>query len=183
MIALCLWWIYFDLADTSVVGRGRLGARLRLRPLPAAWRVSPCSAWARSSRSRSGDPTLGAGARWALGRRVGAFALSLAVIHLGAEWTSLRDRTFLGRIVLAVFAVARRDGGGVPAVTFVLLVARGVLGQLLLEAFTFPAAARRAFGDLRSLPRVPRRKRGGRLSSSSHRRKARSLYGSRTRRR
>src|SRR5262249_7393726 len=23
--ALCLWWIYFDLADTSVVGRGVLG--------------------------------------------------------------------------------------------------------------------------------------------------------------
>src|SRR6266849_9143793 len=25
VIALCLWWIYFDLADTSVVGRGLLG--------------------------------------------------------------------------------------------------------------------------------------------------------------
>jgi len=25
VIALCLWWIYFDLADTSVVGRGRSG--------------------------------------------------------------------------------------------------------------------------------------------------------------
>jgi hypothetical protein len=24
VIALCLWWIYFDLADTSVVGRGVL---------------------------------------------------------------------------------------------------------------------------------------------------------------
>jgi low temperature requirement protein LtrA len=25
VIALCLWWIYFDLADTSVVGRGLIG--------------------------------------------------------------------------------------------------------------------------------------------------------------
>ena len=25
VVALCLWWIYFDLADTSVVGRGALG--------------------------------------------------------------------------------------------------------------------------------------------------------------
>jgi low temperature requirement protein LtrA len=25
LVALCLWWIYFDLADTSVVGRGALG--------------------------------------------------------------------------------------------------------------------------------------------------------------
>ena len=25
LMTLCLWWIYFDLADTSVVGRGALG--------------------------------------------------------------------------------------------------------------------------------------------------------------
>ena len=25
VVALCLWWVYFDLADTSVVGRGAMG--------------------------------------------------------------------------------------------------------------------------------------------------------------
>lgn len=34
--ALCLWWIYFDLADTSVVGRGTLG-------LVCLWALPPVS--------------------------------------------------------------------------------------------------------------------------------------------
>jgi len=37
--------------------------------------------------------------------------VSLAVIHVGAEWTSLRDRTFLSRLFLAAFAVAAAGGG------------------------------------------------------------------------
>jgi len=83
------------------------------------------------------QPGLEAGIRWALAGGVGAFALSLAVIHLGAEWTSLRDRTFLGRIALAVVAITlAAAGGGIAPVVFVALVCAAVLGQLLLEAMT-----------------------------------------------
>ena len=68
---------------------------------------------------------------------LGAFALSLAVIHLGAEWTSVRDRTFLGRIGLAglCFTLAVVGGELSPPV-FTVLVAAAVLGQLMLEALT-----------------------------------------------
>jgi uncharacterized membrane protein len=63
--------------------------------------------------------------------------LSLALLHIGAEWRSLRDRTFLGRIWLAaltlLLAVA---GGAIAPLGFVGLIVAAVLGQLILEAFT-----------------------------------------------
>jgi hypothetical protein len=63
--------------------------------------------------------------------------LSLAIIHLGAEWTSLRDRTFLGRLALtAVAIIVAAVGGGIAPVAFVALVAAALLGQLFLEAMT-----------------------------------------------
>jgi hypothetical protein len=102
---------------------------------------------------QAAQPALDAGARWALAGGVGAFALLLAVLHLGAEWTSLSDRTFIGRIVPAAHALtlaAAGDGIGPPA--FVVLLAAAVLGQLLLEAFTAPWA-RRPSGSRARLPR------------------------------
>jgi hypothetical protein len=49
----------------------------------------------------------------------------------------MRDRTFLGRIRLALIAVALAAfGGGLPPVAFVALLAAAVLAQLVLDAFT-----------------------------------------------
>lgn len=142
LIALCMWWIYFDLADTSVLGRGVLGVVYIYAHLPLLAGVAMFGAGTKLAITHAADPTLGAAARWALGGGIAAFALALALLHMGAEWTSLRDRTFLGRIVLAVFAVGLAcGGGGLAALTFVLLLVGGVLGQLMLEAFTFPAGA------------------------------------------
>jgi hypothetical protein len=82
------------------------------------------------------------GARWAISGGLAAFTLALALIHLGAEWTSTRDRTFLGRLVLVAFLlVLAAIGGGLSPLVFVLLVTAALLGQLLLEAFTFPTGA------------------------------------------
>jgi len=87
--------------------------------------------------THASQPGLEAGARWAVAGGVGAFALSLAAIHVGAEWTSLRDRSFLGRICLAGVAIALAvAGGGLVPFVFVGLVCAAVLAQLLLEAFT-----------------------------------------------
>ena len=104
-------------------------------PCWPAWRRSaraPSSrSWAR--RRRALGPALAGRWRAALG----AFAVSLAVLHIGAEWTSLRDRTFLGRIGLAVVAITLAAvGGGIAPLAFVALVCAAVLGQLLLEALT-----------------------------------------------
>jgi low temperature requirement protein LtrA len=137
VIALALWWIYFDLADTSVVGRGPLGLVYVYSHFPLLAGVAAFGAGTRLAVSGAARPALHAGARWALAGGVGAFALALALIHVGAEWTSLRDRTFVGRLVLAAIATALGAGGGVIAPTaFVLILAAATLGQLLLEALT-----------------------------------------------
>ncbi|MFL5905973.1 MAG: low temperature requirement protein A [Solirubrobacterales bacterium] len=142
VIALCLWWIYFDLADTSVVGRGMLGLIYLYGHIPLFPGIGAFGAGTKLAILHAGDPALEAGARWALAGGIASFALALAILHLGAEWTSLRDRTFIGRIVLAVVLVALAAfGGAISPLAFVLLVAGAVLGQLLLEAFTFPTGA------------------------------------------
>jgi hypothetical protein len=72
-----------------------------------------------------------------LGGGIGAFALSLALFHLGAETTSVRDRTFRSRIALASVALAvAAAGGSLPPLGFVGVIGCAVLGQLLLEART-----------------------------------------------
>ncbi len=137
MIALALWWIYFDLADTSVVGRGPLGLVYVYSHFLLLAGVAAFGAGTKLAVSEATRPALHAGARWALAGGVGAFALALAVIHIGAEWTSLQDRTFLGRLALGAIAVALAAGGGAIAPTaFAVILAAATLGQLLLEAFT-----------------------------------------------
>jgi low temperature requirement protein LtrA len=142
VIALALWWVYFDLADTSVVGRGRLGLVFLYAHIPLFPGVAAFGAGTKIAISHADQATLIAGGRWALAGGIAAFSLSLAALHLGAEWTSPRDRTFIGRLVLAAFLIALAAlGGGISPLAFVALVATGVVGQLLLEAFTFPTGA------------------------------------------
>jgi low temperature requirement protein LtrA len=142
VIALCLWWLYFDLADTSVVGRGVLGLVFVYGHFPLLAGVAAFGEGTRLAITEAAQPALGAGVRWALAGGVAAFALSLAVLHIGAEWTSPRDPIFLGRIGLAAFALTLAAAGSdIAPVAFVVLVAGAVLAQLLLEAFTFPAGA------------------------------------------
>jgi low temperature requirement protein LtrA len=137
VVALCLWWIYFDLADTSVVGRGALGLVYVYCHFPLLAGVAVFGEGTKLAITHASQQGLEAGARWAVAGGVGAFALSLAAIHVGAEWTSLRDRSFLGRICLAGVAIAlAAAGGGLVPFVFVGLVCAAVLAQLLLEAFT-----------------------------------------------
>jgi low temperature requirement protein LtrA len=140
--ALALWWIYFDLADTSVVGRGTLGLVFLYGHFPLFPGIAAFSAGTTLAITHADEAGLGAGARWALAGGLAAFALSLAVVHIAAEWTSTQDRTFLGRLVLVGFLVLLAAlGGGLSPLVFVFLVTAAVLGQLLLEAFTFPTGA------------------------------------------
>jgi low temperature requirement protein LtrA len=142
VIALCLWWIYFDLADTSVVGRGALGLVFVYGHFPLLAGVAAFGEGTKLAITGAAQHGLGAGARWALAGGVGAFALSLAALHIGAEWTSMRDRTFVGRICLGALMLALAAAGGwVSPPWFVAAVAAAVLAQLLLEAFTARAGA------------------------------------------
>jgi low temperature requirement protein LtrA len=136
-IALALWWIYFDLADTSVVGRGALGLVYVYSHFPLLAGVAAFGAGTKLAVSEAARPALHAGARWALAGGIGTFALALAVIHVGAEWTSLRDRTFIGRLALAAIAfVLAATASTIAPAAFAVILAAVTLGQLLLEAFT-----------------------------------------------
>ncbi|MGE5858707.1 MAG: low temperature requirement protein A [Solirubrobacterales bacterium] len=140
--ALAMWWIYFDLADTSVVGRGSLGLVFLYGHFPLFPGVAAFAAGTTLAITQAHLAGLEAGARWALAGGLAAFALSLAVMHIGAEWTSLRDRTFLGRLVLAALLVVLAAlGSGIAPLVFVFLVGAALIGQLMLEAFTFPTGA------------------------------------------
>jgi len=142
VMALSLWWIYFDLADTSVVGRGALGLIYVYAHFTLLAGVAAFGEGTRLAIVDATNPSLAAGARWAMAGGIGAFALSLAVIHIGAEWTSLRDRTFLSRLFLTTFAFALAAAGGrIPPLVFVALMAVALFGQLLLEATTPRAGA------------------------------------------
>jgi low temperature requirement protein LtrA len=142
VIALCLWWVYFDLADTSVVGRGVLGLVFVYVHFPLLAGVVAFGEGIKLAVLQASHAGLDAGARWALAGGVGVFALSLAVLHMGAEWTSPRDRTFIGRICLAMGMLALAAvGGRIAPIGFVGLIAAAVLGQLLLEAFTVRVGA------------------------------------------
>lgn len=142
LVALCLWWIYFDLADTSVVGRGVLGLVFAYAHFTLLAGVTAFGEGAKLAITHAMDPGLSAGARWAMGGGIAAFALSLAAVHLGAEWTSLRDRTFLGRLALAAIALALAAlGSALAPSVFAGLICVAVLAQLLLEASTPRAGA------------------------------------------
>lgn len=142
VIALAIWWIYFDLADTSVVGRGALGLVYTYGHLPLLAGVAAFAAGTQLAIMGAADPGLSAGARWALAGGIAAFALSLSLFHLGAEWTSLRDRTLLGRLLLSAAAIAlAAAGGAIAPLAFVGLLLAAVLAQLLLEAFTVSEGA------------------------------------------
>jgi low temperature requirement protein LtrA len=154
LIALCLWWIYFDLADTSVLGRGVLGLVFLYSHIPLLAGVAAFGAGTKLAITHAADPGLMAGARWALGGGIATFMLSLAMVHIGAEWTSLRDPTFCGRLAVAALAIILAALGGVPSLLFVALIAAAVLGQLLLEAFTFPTGAASVW-EPPELPEVP----------------------------
>jgi len=125
-----------------VVGRGTLGLIYPYAHFPLFPGVAGFAAGTTLAITHADQAALGAGARWALAGGIASFALALALLHLGAEWTSPRDRTFVGRLVLIAFLVAMAAlGDGIDPLVFVLLIASAVLGQLLLEAYTFPTGA------------------------------------------
>jgi hypothetical protein len=78
VVALCLWWIYFDLADTSVVGRGALGLIFVYVHFTLLAGVAAFGEGTKLAVMGATQPGLDAGARWALAGRRGAFAVSLA---------------------------------------------------------------------------------------------------------
>ncbi len=134
VIALCLWWIYFDLADTSVVGRGLLGLVYVYAHIPLLGGVAAFAAGTKIAITDANAPALAPGARWAICGGLACYLLSLAVLHLTAEWTTPRDRAFVGRLVVSLALVVLAAAGGTLApLLFVAILAAMLLAQLVLE--------------------------------------------------
>jgi low temperature requirement protein LtrA len=141
-IAACLWWIYFDFADTSVIGRGMLGLVYLYGHFPLLAGVAVMGVGTELAIHGAAAGHLTGGARWALSGGIAAYLVSLAVFHLAAEWTTARDRVFVARLGLAAAAVVlAAAGGGVAPVVFLVVLAAGVIGLLVLEALSFPEGA------------------------------------------
>jgi low temperature requirement protein LtrA len=141
-IGLCLWWIYFDLADTSVVGRGSLGLVYVYAHFPLLAGVAAIGAGTKLAITHADAQALGAGARWAISGGIACYLLSLAVLHIAAEWSTMRDRAFLGRLgSSAVVIVLAAAGGGLSPVVFVAICAATLIAQLVLEVLTYPLGA------------------------------------------
>jgi low temperature requirement protein LtrA len=142
VIALCVWWIYFDLADTSVVGRGLLGLVFVYAHFPLLAGVASLGAGTKIAITHADASTLGAGARWAMSGGLACYLLSLALLHIAAQWSSMRDRAFLGRLATSAVAIVLAGAGGVLSpVVFVALLAAALTAQLVLEVLTYPLGA------------------------------------------
>lgn len=140
--ATSLWWIYFDLADTSVLGRGMLGLVFVYTHFLLLAGVAALGAGLKVAIKHSHAAQLSPGERWAVCGGAAAYLLSLAILHLAAEWTSRSDRAFVGRVVLAALLVALAlVGGALAPAVFMTVVAAGLLAQLVLEAVTYPTGA------------------------------------------
>jgi low temperature requirement protein LtrA len=141
-IGLCVSWIYFDLADTSVVGRGSLGLVFVYSHFPLLAGVAAVGAGTKLAITHADAGGLGAGARWAIGGGLACYLLSLAVLHIAAEWSTLRDRAFLGRLASAATMIAlAAAGGALSPVVFVAICAVALVAQLVLEVLTYPLGA------------------------------------------
>jgi low temperature requirement protein LtrA len=140
--ALTIWWIYFDLADTSVLGRGALGVVYLYAHFPIFAGVAAFGEGTKIAITHANQAGIETGGRWALAGGIAAFAVGIAALHLGAEWTSKRDPAFIGRLVLAAAAILLAAlGGGLAPVAFVAILAVATVSQLLVEAFTFRIGA------------------------------------------
>jgi low temperature requirement protein LtrA len=140
--ALTIWWIYFDLADTSVLGRGALGVVYLYAHFPIFGGVAAFGVGTKLAITQANQAAIEAGGRWALGGGIAAFAVGIAALHLGAEWTSKRDPAFIGRLVLAAGStLLAAVGSGLAPVAFVAILATATVVQLLVEAFTFRVGA------------------------------------------
>ena len=134
-LAVWLWWIYFDFADTSVIGRGRWGLVYIYGHFPLLAGVAVMGVGTELAIGGATHVALGPGTRWALCGGVAVYLLALSAFHATAEWTTLRDRVLIGRCATATGAIALAAAGGlITPLLLVALLSTILFGQLLVEA-------------------------------------------------
>jgi low temperature requirement protein LtrA len=134
-IAVAVWWIYFDLADTSVIRGGMRGfiyiyGHLFLYAGVAALGVGSKVA----IEAAGGAGELEAGARWALCAGLALFLICLAVLHAAVR-TRLRDSIMFWRLgAAAALCLLAAFGGALAPLAFVAAATAIALTQLFVEA-------------------------------------------------
>ena len=141
-LALSVWWIYFDFADTSAVGRGRWGLVFVYGHFFLWAGTALLGVGTELAIAHATDGQLDAGVRWAASLGVASYLMALSVIHLAAEWTTPRDPVLLGRTAVATLALlVAALGAGLPPVVFMTLLVLPTAAQLVVEALTAPVGA------------------------------------------
>jgi low temperature requirement protein LtrA len=133
-MAVSIWWIYFDLADTSVIHRTLRGFIYVYGHLLLYAGVAAFGVGAKLAIQTSGAGGLEAGARWALCGGVAAYLIALASFHAAVR-TRLRDSIVLWRLGAALaLCVLAGIGGGLSPLAFVVIAAALAVTQLAVEA-------------------------------------------------
>jgi low temperature requirement protein LtrA len=141
-LALSVWWIYFDFADTSAVGRGRWGLVFVYGHFFLWAGTALLGVGTELAIAHATDGQLDAGVRWAASLGVASYLMALSVIHLAAEWTTPRDPVLLGRTAVATLALlVAALGAGLLPVVFMTLLVLPTAAQLVVEALTAPVGA------------------------------------------
>jgi low temperature requirement protein LtrA len=141
-VAASLWWIYFDFADTSVIGRGVMGLVYVYGHVPLLIGVATVGVGTKLAIHDAAEGHLTAGTRWALCAGLAAYLLALGIFHLSAEWSSSRDPILLARLAVAAAAlVLAALGGPLSPLLFMGLLTCAIVALLVLEASSFPEGA------------------------------------------
>ncbi len=141
-IPVCLWWIYFDFVDVSVIRRGLLGLVYMYSHLALFCSVTAVGAGVRMAIEHAPSAHLPAGTRWALCGGVALFLLSISAFHAG---TSTAER--LGVVPVRLGLAGLVVGLGFLGALLPPLVLVAVLVTLLGVGLVIEATACR-----RSLP-------------------------------
>jgi low temperature requirement protein LtrA len=135
VVAVCVWWIYFDFADTSVIRQGLRGLIYVYGHLPLFAGVAMLGVGAKLAIEHAGDAALDAEIRWALCAGLALYLLSLSFFHVAAVRTTLRERALISRLSVAATLLALAAvSSAVDPLLLVTLVAAVALAQLVIEA-------------------------------------------------
>jgi low temperature requirement protein LtrA len=123
-----------------VLGRGLLGLVFVYGHFSLLAGTAAFGAGMKLAIKHGSKGSLPAGDRWIIAGGIVAYLLSLSAFHLAAEWTSLRDRALVGRILVAALLLLLAAVATSPLL-FTSLVALVLAAQLVLELRTYPTGA------------------------------------------
>ena len=139
LMALCVWWVYFDFVPARMVGgASRLHFLYTFGHAPLLAGIVSLAVGTTAAVEHAGAAHLDTAARWALGGGVGCFLLATGVLHLGAM-RDARPLPAISRLVLGVASVAVAAlWNAAPPVALVATLAGILAVEVVLDVLSSP---------------------------------------------